>query len=146
MCSSDLSGIIATNTTISRPPDLVGPNAGEAGGLSGAPLFTMATDVLASLARQTRGKLGLIGAGGISAGWQAYAKILVGADLVQLYTALALEGPSVPADVLSQVAALMVADGVKTLDEIRGQIPNPQKAVNYALRRLETLSELPEAG
>ncbi len=141
-----VSGIIATNTTISRPPDLVGPNAGEAGGLSGAPLFTMATDVLASLARQTRGKLGLIGAGGISAGWQAYAKILVGADLVQLYTALALEGPSVPADVLSQVAALMVADGVKTLDEIRGQIPNPQKAVNYALRRLETLSELPEAG
>ena len=139
--AAGVSGIIATNTTISRPPNLSGPHAAETGGLSGAPLFGMATEVLAALARASAGRLGLVGAGGVASGWQAYAKILVGADLVQLYTALALDGPRVPARVLRQLGALMMADGVQSLDQIRGQIQDPQKAISHSIRRLETVPE-----
>lgn len=138
--AADVSGIIATNTTISRPSDLISGHKGQAGGLSGAPLFSMATGVLAALAKRADTQLGLIGAGGVATGWQAYAKILVGADLVQLYTSLALDGPSIPATVLQQLAALMEADGVDNLEAVRGQIKDAKAAINHALRRLETLA------
>ena len=96
-----VSGIIATNTTLARPDFLNSVHAGQAGGLSGAPLFLSATSVLADVAKLSQNRLGLIGAGGVTEAWQVYAKILVGADLVQLYTGLALEGPTMPRRILS---------------------------------------------
>ena len=135
-----VAGIIATNTTVSRPPNLVGRHAGEAGGLSGAPLFSMATALLADLARQTDGRVGLIGVGGVTTAWQAYAKILVGANLVQLYTALALDGPDLPGRILAGLAHLMQADGVSHFDAVRGQVNDPVAASQHAFRLEETLS------
>jgi len=135
-----VAGIIATNTTVSRPPNLVGRHADEAGGLSGAPLFSMATALLADLARQTDGRVGLIGVGGVATAWQAYAKILVGANLVQLYTALALDGPELPGQILAGLARLMQADGVSDLDAVRGQVSDPVAASQHAFRLHETLS------
>ena len=127
-----VSGIIATNTTLARPDYLDGAYAAEAGGLSGAPLFEAATAILADVSRISDRRLGLIGAGGVSHGWQAYAKILVGADLVQLYSGLALEGPDLPGRILHQLAAMMDADGVEAPDQIKGQIPDPAAAIKYA--------------
>jgi len=135
-----VAGIIATNTTVSRPPNLVGRHADEAGGLSGAPLFSMATALLADLARQTDGRVGLIGVGGVATAWQAYAKILVGANLVQLYTALALDGPELPGQILAGLARLMQADGVSDLDAVRGQVSDPVAASQHAFRLHETVS------
>jgi dihydroorotate dehydrogenase len=74
----------------------------------------------------------LIGAGGVANGWQAYTKILVGADLVQLYSGLALEGPHLPARILYQLTAMMDADGITSPHQIKGQIPDPAKAIKYA--------------
>jgi len=129
-----IAGLIATNTTIARPEGLYSAHAGEAGGLSGAPLFAMATHVLAEIAgRLPSGGPALVGAGGVASGWQAYAKILVGASLVQLYTALALEGPDLPARVIRELAALMAADGVTDIAAARGQIPDADKAMQHAL-------------
>ena len=129
-----VAGLIATNTTVARPDGLRSAHAGEAGGLSGAPLFAMATHVLAEIAgRLPSDGLALVGAGGVASGWQAYAKILVGASLVQLYTALALEGPDVPARIIRELAALMAADGVTDIAAARGQIPNADKAMQHAL-------------
>ena len=70
----------------------------------------------------------------MASGWQAYAKILVGASLVQLYTALALEGPELPARVLRQLADLMDADGVAGPMAARGRISDSGKAIQHALR------------
>ena len=126
------SGIIATNTTLARPDDLDGVHAGESGGLSGAPLFENATAILADVARLSDRRLGLIGAGGVANGWQAYTKILVGADLVQLYSGLALEGPHLPARILHQLTAMMDADGITAPHQIKGQIPDPAQAIKYA--------------
>ena len=134
-----VAGLIATNTTIARPDGLRSGHAGETGGLSGAPLFAMATHVLAEIAgRLPAGGPVLVGAGGVASGWQAYAKILVGASLVQLYTALALEGPDLPARVIRELAALLAADGVSDISAARGQIPDADKAMQHALRLAQT--------
>jgi dihydroorotate dehydrogenase len=130
-----VAGLIATNTTIARPDGLRSHHADETGGLSGAPLFAMATRVLAEMAGQLpAGGPVLVGAGGVASGWQAYAKILVGASLVQLYTALALEGPELPARVIRELAALLASDGVADIADARGQIPDADKAMQHALR------------
>ncbi len=88
------AGLIVANTTIARPPGLRGRHAGEAGGLSGRPLLAPSTAMLAEVARLTRGRLVLIGAGGIASGRDVLAKLRAGASLVQLYTAFALQGPA----------------------------------------------------
>ena len=130
-----VAGLIATNTTIARPEGLQPAHTGEAGGLSGAPLFAMATRVLAEMAgRLPAGGPALVGAGGVATGWQAYAKILVGASLVQLYTALALQGPELPARVIGELAALLASDGVAEIADARGQILDADKAMQHALR------------
>jgi dihydroorotate dehydrogenase len=87
-----IDGIIVSNTTVSRPP-LRSRFAGEAGGLSGRPLFDLSTRMLAATFRLGGGRIPLIGVGGIDSADAAWAKITAGASLVQLYTALAFEGP-----------------------------------------------------
>ena len=130
-----VAGLIATNTTVARPEGLRSVHAFETGGLSGAPLFAMATRALAELAGSLpAGGPVLVGAGGVASGWQAYAKILVGASLVQLYTALALDGPDLPARVIRELATLLAADGVCDIAGARGQIPDADEAMQHALR------------
>ena len=136
-----VSGIIATNTTIGRPTGLNGVHAGEVGGLSGGPLFAASTGILAEVASLSQNRLALIGVGGVSAGWQAYAKILVGADMVQLYTGLALEGPHLPNRILHELAQLLDADGATGIDEVKGQIVDSTAAIKHALGLYERLSK-----
>jgi dihydroorotate dehydrogenase len=106
-----IDGLIATNTTISRPENLLGRHRAEAGGLSGAPLFEPSTRVLADFHRLTGGRLPLIGVGGIASGAQAYAKIRAGASLVQLYTALVYHGPALIGRIARELAELLRRDG-----------------------------------
>ena len=103
-----LDGLIATNTTLARPG---GVGEGETGGLSGPPLFARSTQVLARARRVTRGRIALIGVGGVDSGTAAYAKIRAGADAVQLYTALAYAGPGLLACIKRDLAELLARDG-----------------------------------
>ncbi len=107
----NVAGIIATNTTVDRPPTLTDRRAGEAGGLSGQPLFAPSTRVLADLYKLTGGRLALIGVGGIASGKQAYAKIRAGASLVQLYTGMIFDGPGLAARVNRELAECLANDG-----------------------------------
>lgn len=108
--ASGLSGIIATNTTLSRE-GLTSPHKGEAGGLSGAPLFEKSTRILAQLSQLTGGKIPLIGVGGIATPEQAYAKICAGASAVQIYTAMVYQGLSLAADLARGLDRLLERDG-----------------------------------
>lgn len=108
---AEIDGLIATNTTIARPTGLRDARAGEAGGLSGRPLFEPSTRVLADLYRLTEGRIAMIGVGGVASGADAYAKVRAGASLVQLYTALVFEGPGLVARVNAELAALLERDG-----------------------------------
>ena len=92
-----IAGIVATNTTISRPqtsaPELQRVYS-ESGGLSGRPLRERSTEVIRHLFRQTRGQLPIIGVGGIFNAADAWEKIAAGASLLQVYTGLVYEGPA----------------------------------------------------
>ncbi|MFN3512968.1 MAG: quinone-dependent dihydroorotate dehydrogenase [Phenylobacterium sp.] len=105
-----LSGIIVSNTTISRPA-LRSRHAGEAGGLSGAPLKPLAAEMMARFHAAAGGRTALIGAGGIESGADAYARIRAGASAVQLYSALVFEGPGLVTRIKRDLAARLRADG-----------------------------------
>jgi len=85
--------VIATNTTLDRSAVAGHPLAGEAGGLSGKPVFAKSTAVVAALAKALQGELPIIGAGGILSGRDARAKLDAGASLVQMYSGLIYRGP-----------------------------------------------------
>lgn len=116
---SGVSGIIATNTTLSRD-GLHSPHRGETGGLSGAPLFEKSTRILARLSQLTDGKLPLIGVGGIASAEQAYQKIRAGASAVQLYTALVYHGLSLVGDIARGLDALLEKDGFANVADAVG--------------------------
>ncbi len=103
-----LAGVVAVNTTVRREglrsvTEGLGP-----GGVSGRPLATRARDVLSLLAPVLRGRAALISVGGVDSPREASARLRAGADLVQLFTGLVYEGPSLP----SRIArALTDADG-----------------------------------
>jgi dihydroorotate dehydrogenase len=88
-----LEGVIATNTTLSREGVADSAHAGEAGGLSGAPLTTASTTVLAHLCQALGGTIPVIGVGGIMQGSDAAAKLAAGASLVQVYSGFIYAGP-----------------------------------------------------
>jgi dihydroorotate dehydrogenase len=117
--ASGLAGIIATNTTLSRE-GLKSASRGEAGGLSGAPLFEKSTRVLAQLSRITDGRLPLIGVGGISTAEQAYQKIRAGASAVQLYTAMVYEGLSLIPRIARGLDALLARNGFANVTDAIG--------------------------
>jgi dihydroorotate dehydrogenase len=106
-----VAALIVGNTTVARPQPLRSRHAAESGGLSGRPLFEPSTAVLRSFARQLRGQLPLIGAGGVDSAEAAYAKIRAGATLVQLYTGLVYEGPALPRRIGRGLADLLRRDG-----------------------------------
>ncbi len=114
-----LDGIVATNTTLDRE-GLTSPNAREAGGLSGKPLFEKSTRVLAKLSALTQGHLPLIGVGGIGSAEDAYAKITAGAAAVQIYSALVFHGLSLVDDITRGLEALLVRDGFAHVSEAVG--------------------------
>jgi len=105
--AAELAGIVATNTTLDRPDTLRSKHKGEAGGLSGAPLFEKSTEVLRQLAART--VLPLVGVGGISTGEEAAEKFAAGAGAVQLYSALAYQGLSLLPQLLSDLDQQLAA-------------------------------------
>ena len=115
-----IDGIIVGNTTLSRPASLRSAHRSEAGGLSGAPLMALSTDVLRRTARRVEGQFPLVGCGGVGSGADAYAKIRAGATLVQLYSALVFGGPTLVRSIKKELAALLARDGFTTVNDAVG--------------------------
>jgi dihydroorotate dehydrogenase len=92
-----IDGVIATNTTLARDAVAGQPHAGEAGGLSGKPLFEASNRVIAQLRAALGPGYPIIGVGGVMSGADALAKIGAGADLVQVYSGLIYHGPALVA-------------------------------------------------
>jgi dihydroorotate dehydrogenase len=118
--AQSIDALIVSNTTIARPDDLKSPQRGETGGLSGAPLFSPSTRVLRQFAIAVGGRLKLIGAGGVCDGATALAKIKAGATAVQLYSALALEGPGLLGRILDELEDRLKAEGFSGIGEAVG--------------------------
>lgn len=117
--ASGISGVITTNTTLSRE-GLKSAHKGEMGGLSGAPLFEKSTRVLARLSQLTDGRLPLIGVGGISDADQAWQKIRAGASVVQIYTAMVYQGLSLAARIVEGLEAIAAREGFAKVSDATG--------------------------
>lgn len=118
--NSSIAALIVGNTTIARPPGLHSVHSGEAGGLSGAPLMAPSTARLRAFARQLKGRVPLVGVGGISSAEDVYAKLRAGASVVQLYTALVYAGPGLPARLNADLARLLERDGLTCVADAVG--------------------------
>ncbi len=118
-----LAGIVATNTTITRPEttdeDLKRIYS-ETGGLSGRPLRARSTEVIRHLHRQTDGTVPIIGVGGIFTAADAWEKITAGASLVQIYTSLVYEGPSVVKEIVEGLRMRLAERGLTELRQAVG--------------------------
>lgn len=99
---NQIDGIIATNTTTNRER-LTSRNHQESGGLSGLPLRKQSNVIIRTIFQQTNGRLPIIGVGGVRSAADVQAKLDAGASLVQLYTGLIYEGPSLPGRLLRQL-------------------------------------------
>ncbi len=117
--SVGVSGLIATNTTTTRPQ--LRTTIREEGGLSGKPLAARACEVLRVLYRAVDGKLPLIGVGGIFSAEDAYARICAGASLIQIYTGLIYRGPLLPHTIAHGLSSLLARDGINHLREAVGK-------------------------
>ncbi len=117
--SHDLDGLIVSNTTLSRTGLKDETQAGEAGGLSGAPLFQLSTAVLAKMRQRVGASLPIIGVGGVSSAEDVLTKIRAGADLVQLYSGMVYEGPGLPGRILADLSRLLDMESVASIRDLR---------------------------
>ena len=115
-----VQGLIVGNTTISRPAGLRSPHAHQAGGLSGRPLRQLSTSMLARASLLARGRLVLIGAGGVFTGADALQKIEAGASLVQIYSSFAFHGPALIPRLKAQLLAALREARYTTLQDAVG--------------------------
>ena len=117
--NAGIDAVIATNTTLARD-GLKSAHAGEAGGLSGRPLFEKSTRVLAQLSRHLGTDVPLIGVGGVASALDAYAKIRAGASAVQLYSAMVYQGLSLAPKIARGLDDLLKKDGFANIAEAVG--------------------------
>jgi dihydroorotate dehydrogenase len=126
-----VDAVAVSNTTLARN-GLADPAAKEAGGLSGRPLFHRATVMLARVYRASKGKIPLIGIGGIDSPESALAKIEAGATLLQLYTGLIYEGPDLVSRINAHLAKVCAERGVSSIAALTGT-----RAAEWASKSLD---------
>ncbi|MGB3597279.1 quinone-dependent dihydroorotate dehydrogenase [Pseudomonas neustonica] len=101
-----MDAVIATNTTLDRTAVADSPFADESGGLSGAPLTDVSTEVVRLLAGELKGRMPIIGVGGIFSGADAADKMAAGASLVQLYSGFIYRGPVLVRECAEAIATM----------------------------------------
>jgi dihydroorotate dehydrogenase len=123
VASRNISGIVASNTTIGRPESSnprLQKTYSETGGLSGRPLRQRSNELIRHIYQQTSGKLPIIGVGGIFDADDALAKIFSGASLVQIYTGLVYEGPGVVGKIVAGLKKRLAEEGFADLKNAIG--------------------------
>ena len=106
LIDTEMDGVIATNTTLSRDDVQGFKHGNEVGGLSGAPVEELANETLETLVKALDGKLPVIGVGGIVNGEGAAKKIKLGAQLVQIYSGFIYQGPELIEDSIEAISRL----------------------------------------
>lgn len=121
--SNGCSGIIAANTTTSRPSDNGGKEQkvfAQIGGMSGLPVKTASTEMISKIYKMTDGEFPIVGVGGIMSGEDAWQKICAGASLLQAYSGFVFEGASLTKQVVNGIEKKMRQNGYSTLDQAIG--------------------------
>ena len=115
-----IEGIIVSNTTDSHREKLSDIQKNEKGGLSGQPLKDLSTKLIKKFYRETKGKIQIIGVGGVDSGHAAFEKICAGADAVQLYTGMVYKGPGVVKEMKKELITILKKEKLKNISEAVG--------------------------
>ena len=118
---NNISAIILTNTTNRNRENLESKFKEEEGGLSGKPLHQISVNMIKKFYNELKGKIPIIGVGGVSSGKSAYEKIIAGASLLQVYTGFVYRGPLTAKLIKKELIQILKSEGVKSIQEIVGQ-------------------------
>jgi len=117
----NISAIILTNTTNANRDNLMSKFKDEQGGLSGKPLHNISNEMIKKFYKELKGKIPIIGVGGVNSGKSAYEKITAGASLLQLYTGFVYRGPSTAKDIKKELIEILKAEGIKNIKDAIGK-------------------------
>ena len=115
-----IDGVIVSNTTDSNRENLIDIQKKEKGGLSGQPLKNLSTDLIRKFFKETRGRIQIIGVGGVDSGQSAFEKIVAGADVVQLYTGMVYKGPGVVKEMKKELISILKKENIKNIGDAVG--------------------------
>ena len=118
--SHNIKGIVVSNTTDSNRDNLYDIKKHEVGGLSGQPLKDISTNLIKRFYKETKGKIQIIGVGGVDSGQSAFEKITAGADAVQLYTGMVYKGPGIVKEIKKDLVSILKKENIKNISEAVG--------------------------
>ena len=122
LLNNNIDAVIVSNTSDSTRDNLKDIQGHQKGGLSGKPIQLKSTRSIGKFYKSLKGKVKIIGVGGVDSGKSAYEKFLAGANYVQLYTGMVFRGPNIVNLIKKELKELLLADGVKNFSEIVGKI------------------------
>ncbi len=120
LLQNEISAIIISNTSEASRETLQNIQRHQKGGLSGKPIEKKSNLLISKFFKLIKGKIKIIGVGGVDSGKAAYNKFLLGADYVQLYTGMVFQGPNIAGMIKKDLKELLIRDGVKNFTEIVG--------------------------
>jgi len=120
LLENEIKAIIISNTSESSRERLDNIQKHQKGGLSGKPIEKKSNVLIAKFYKLLKGKIKIIGIGGVDSGISAYDKFLAGADFIQLYTGMVFKGPNIAGIIKKDLKELLIRDGVKNFTEIVG--------------------------
>jgi len=121
LLNNNIEVIIISNTSDSSRKNLNNIQGHQKGGLSGKPIEKKSTDLISKFYKILKGRIKIIGVGGVDSGKSAYEKFYAGADYVQLYTGMVFRGPNIVNMIKKELKELLTKDGVKNYTEIIGK-------------------------
>ena len=132
-----ISGIIVSNTSDSNRENLSDVQKSEKGGLSGQPLKDLSTSLIKKFYKNTKGKIKIIGVGGVDSGLTAFEKISAGANAVQLYTGMVYKGPGIVRDMKKELISILKKEKLKNISEAVGINAWPTNLLDlYSCRKI----------
>lgn len=138
----DISGIIVSNTTDRNRENLADLKKDEAGGLSGKPIKNLSTNLIKKFYKETKGKIQIIGVGGVDSGNSAFEKITAGANVVQLYTGMVFKGPGIVKHIKKDLISIIKKEKLKNIKEAVGINAWPLSLLElYSLRKILCLKD-----
>jgi len=115
-----IDGIILTNSTNQHRAHLSDVKKNEIGGLSGLPLQKISLKLIKNFYKLNKGKVPIIGVGGVDSGQSAFEKIAAGATAIQLYTGMVYNGPSVVKDIKKELIEILKKEKIKNIQDAVG--------------------------
>ena len=121
LLDNEIKAAIISNTSDTTRENLQNTQSHQKGGLSGKPIELKSSELISKFYKVLKGRVKIIGVGGVDSGRSAYQKFLAGADYLQLYTGMVFRGPNIVGLIKKELKEILLKDGVKNFNEIVGK-------------------------